>query len=1324
MNNKLNGLKFYLLLFIAFINISLVTNAQEKITLIMSDFNLKITNNAIKKIYGDYPWLKEKVKFKIYSGKDLDSEELKFLEDSKIIFIWIHGFDANVEKVQTEIIKVLDNKGKVYAFGSSASEEKYRKMGISFNKEIMQYARAGGEENIKNMIKNRLRNDLSLPVSYSDVVLIPRTGFYEYHKDTVYTDYQNYIKNYPYYTEGNPTIGFLVERSKIVTGQTAHLNTFLTSIEKYGFNVLPVFGFPVDSTMTKFFLDENSKPRINLLVTLSLWHGVNPDRTRLVFEKLGVPVLNSVQLLGTEKKWRESKQGIDIWQRTLLVAIPELMGTIQPTVSSSKENINIKNTEEKYFEQQPILPRVKRLLDRVKSWYYLQTKPNSKKKIALIHYSYPPGKENIGASYLNVLPQSIFNILTELKKNNYDLGNIKLNTDSIYNHVINYGRNIGNWAEGEIEKFIGSGKPVLIPIEEYKNWFNELDPKFKDEVNKSWGKVEESNIMIWRDRNSKGYIIIPAVKYGNIILTPQPARGWGQDVKKMYHDVSIPPHHQYIAFYLYLKKSFRADAVVHLGTHGTHEWLRGKEVGLTDSDAPEALIQDIPNIYPFIVDDVGEGLQVKRRGMGIVIDHMTPPFDKAGLNPELKKLTELINERNIAHDKSPLLTAAKHKEINKVADELGLTKDLGLQKIETHEDIHKLEHYIKEIAEKNTPYGLHTFGKSPKEQFAVKTAEAMASIEANEKSSKFNGLKNEFLNKINQSGKEELNSLINALNGKYINTSKGGDPLRNPNALPTGKNFYAFDPSKIPSKSVYKLGSRMAADLVEDYKKENGVYPDKLTFNLWSTECIRHEGVMEAQILYLLGVKPKWNKRGKVKGLEVIPRKVLKRSRIDVVIVPSGLYRDIFANLMELIDKAVVLAKEQDETDNFVRQHILQMKKELISKGVEKKLAERLASVRMFSVPPGAYGTGMEDVIEASGTWEKESEVISVYFNRMSHLYGQGFWGDKAEEDNESLKNINFSSINLFKKNLKGVKGVIHSRSTNLYGVLDNDDFYQYLGSTAMAARAVNGTTPKVYITNLTDPSNPKQESLEKFMGREMQSRYLNPKWIKEMMAEGYSGARFVKRVVAHLWGWQVTVPEAVDDNKWQQLYETYVEDKYDLDIKKLFRKADNLWAYQNIISRMMEVIRKDYWAADDKVLKKLIEEFIGTVEEVGLACSSNICDNQKLTDLINRELQKVPGLKEKVLLYEKELEKIKENQNEVGRVPNPDKQIVKTKTNENTEYLPKKTVDGFEVEEVSIENNDTINIKNSTIWIFIILLTFFAGWFLKSKKNSRMTGK
>ena len=438
-----------------------------------------------------------------------------------------------------------------------------------------------------------------------------------------------------------------------------------------------------------------------------------------------------------------------------------------------------------------------------------------------------------------------------------------------------------------------------------------------------------------------------------------------------------------------------------------------------------------------------------------------------------------------------------------------------------------------------------------------------------------------------KSGRRELDSFIAALRQIYPCWS-GNDPIRNPDSLPTGKNFYSFDPTRIPSKSTYEMGTKLAKELIEGYKQRHGSYPDKLTFVLWAVETIRHEGVMESQIMYLMGIKPKWDERGRVIGVGGNTPFRVGQTRIDVTIVPSGLYRDLFSNLMALLDKAVTLAKEQNEEDNILRANVQRMKKMLMEKGIQEDMAERLATVRIFTEPLGAYGTGLAQVIPLSNTWDNEKQVADVYFMRLSHMYGQGFWGNKVRNEELGVKSDEDVSLTIFKNVLSGSKVAVHSRSGNVYATLDNDDFFQYLGGTAMAIRAVDGKTPEVYVTNMSNPKCRSRRPLKNSWAGRCASRYLNPEWIKAMMKEGYAGARFINEVTANLWGWQVTVPEAVDSAKWNEMYETYVLDRNGLNIKDLFRQSKNMWAYQSMVAKMLETVRKEYWKPDKKSSRPL----------------------------------------------------------------------------------------------------------------------------------------
>jgi cobaltochelatase CobN len=752
--------------------------------------------------------------------------------------------------------------------------------------------------------------------------------------------------------------------------------------------------------------------------------------------------------------------------------------------------------------------------------------------------------------------------------------------------------------------------------------------------------------MAYTDEQGKRYFVLPVRRYGNILLAPQPSRGWTENADHLYHDTSTSPSHQYIAFYLWLLKEFKVDALLQFGTHGSHEWLSGKEAGMHISDPPEYLIQDLPNLYAYIMDDVGEGTQAQRRGMAIMISHLTPPFDKSGLNPELRELKSRLDAYQSALQKSPLLAEGHLEGINELAESMGIFKDVGIDRLDqfhgdmehpehehdhsahdfsadpTPELVHKLQHYLEEIAQRQTAFGLHTLGVPPEERFIQSTAEAIVALDETLDESQRGERIEEIKNLIRLSARRELDAIVTGLAGGYIEAGVGGDPLRTPSALPTGRNFYSFDPRRIPAETTYRVGARLAQELIDAYAGKHGEAPDKLTFTLWGVETMRHEGVQEAQIMYLMGVRPVWDERGIVRGMEAIPREELGRPRIDVTIIPSGMHRDLYSNVLVLLDEAVSVAQAQDEPDNALRNNTVKTQEMLEQRGIEQELAARMAAVRMFTVPSGAYGSNLSPVAERSDTWENEQQVADVYFMRMSHMYGQGFWGDSGKDSGQAE-----IGRELLKTALSGTKMTVHSRASNVYQVLTGDDPFQSFGGVTMAVRAVDGKSPEVYISNLENIANMKQETLERYMGREMRTSYLNPEWIKEMQQEGYAGAKHMNMVVQNLWGWQVTVPEAVGNEKWNEMYETYVNDRYDLDMEQFFREAGNLWALQALMTRMLEAVRKGYWEADQAIVDDLGQKVSELIQELQIQCSAEDCHDPILTKLVQANLVPVPGV-------------------------------------------------------------------------------------------------
>ncbi|MEM6864287.1 MAG: cobaltochelatase subunit CobN [Bacteroidota bacterium] len=1242
-----------------------------------------------------------------YYHSNLDVLTYEKLSANQLIFIDIINA-ATVSNVLPLLNKMAKSGRKVFAVGSAEISGLGKYTAVQMDAKTIEFYEQSGRNNLVRMILDQCQRSLGMKIPQQQPITMPEFALCNIESQKIYEDFESYRGDYGPYMKDNPWIAINMWRSDFLSEQLTHFKAYASQFEENGFNVLFYYGYPQKEDAEKLFYNTNKQLVPEVILAQAAWLGANPRQNRELFEKLGIPVINMVQVNQTAEEWMGNDKGVDIYKRTSSLNIPEQMGMVQPIVTSSKEMVN---PSAQWTEKRSILFQVKRLLKRVQKMHVLQNKPNDQKQIAVIYYSHPPGKELLGASYLNVVPNSLYSILSRLKKEGYLLGKEPLTEDTIFEKVSTYGLNIGKWAPREIDKLVQKGQATLVPMDLYLKWYAKLSSPLKKEIEEEWGKPEESTIMIWRDKNEKKYFVIPSVRYGNILLTPQPVRGWSQDSNIMHHDISVPPHHQYVAFYLYLQFGFNADAVVHLGTHSTLEWLPGKETGLNHHDASEALIGDMANVYPYIVDDVGEGLQAKRRSGAIIIDHMTPPFDKIALNPMLARLEQLISEHSIAEAKSPALAKAKLNEIRKYALQSGILGKKAFGPIFQEAQLHYIEHYIEEVQEQHAPLGLHTFGKLPKPDYIKKNVKAIVGQKSGLSKKQRKVYADDIRQRIVASAEAELSALVDALSGKYIPASTGNDPLRNPNSLPTGKNFYAFDADYIPSDEVYKTGENLANDLIETHLREHqGEFPDKVTFNLWSTECIRNEGIMESKILSLLGVKPVYDGYGKVVDLQVIPRGILKRPRVDVVLIPSGLYRDIFPQLVLLLDKAVRLAAKQDEVDNYVRKNTAHNYDMLLAKGMKKNLAKALSEVRIFSTPDGAYGTGTNTVIDASGTWEEDKEVADVFMNRMHFPYSEGFWGNQPT--NDSLL------IALFEKNLSGTKAVLHSRTSHLYASLDNDDFFQYLGGTALAIRAIDGKSPEVIVSNLTNQGQMKNEKLSYFLSKELQGRYFNPIWINSMLDEGYSGGRFVRQVTSNLWGWQVTVPESVTESNWDNFFKIYVEDSYGLDVAKRFEESKNLYAYQVMVSRMYEAIRKSYWTPDGEVKQKLLSEFLQTVEKVGLSCNLNVCNNPKLADFLDSEFEEVQGISsESIENYRIELREIRKQMAADG-LPNSD-QLASEAENPNT-YLPGKNVKGYKVEALNAkEESQSISGPSRWKWIMLIVVGLYSIiYFLRKRRD------
>ena len=1277
----------FLLIFLLFSSIY-----AENIAFLTSQSDTYIITQAMKDLE-----LPEKYKVFLITPEELENNKTakEFLDNSDVVLV-----DVMISELVSHLEKFDKKSRKVFALRASRNDAYLSKQGYIFSDELKPYFDNITKKNIRNLIQRAVNITIDSSVKFEEVEKIPLTGIYHPQADRLFTNFEDYLEWYKSQNNFDKDalwVGMTFYNSNINEGQSKPIDFMISELEKAGYNVLGGFGWDPNVVST-FFFDENGEGRVDFIVAHSMkFSSALNSKMNDMLKKIDAPVFNAISsYYNTITDWRFDPQGLSTMEVAWAVANPELSGLIEPTVVAGKEEFLDVNSARKIFLAQPVKENTQHLMKRIKMWENLKDKPEKDKKIAIFIYNNTPGKQNVGASYLNVF-KSLKNIVSNLGKAGYDVDEDKNFTeDDIRELILKHARNIGNWAPGELEKMKNAGTAATVPIDEYKKWYSELPQDYRTKLEEQWGQPEDTDIMAMN-----GEIVIPKIDIGNIIILPEPSRGYADDAVKLYHSPTMYPHHQYTAAYLWVKKEFHADAVIHLGTHGTQEWLPGKQAGLTLSCPPEVLGTDIPNFYPYIVDDVGEGIQAKRRSRAVTIDHLIPALNRSGINNEYRKLYSLISSYYSSRSLGGQTGEIKLKEISDLTFKLGIHTDLGLKKVDDT-NIRKIENYLVEIGMSLAPYGLHSYGISPEGKALNDTVEAIKTFNKDVKSS-------DVKKNLEISGPTEMERLLSGLKGSYIPPGIGNDPVRNPDAVPTGRNFFGFDPQKIPSKAAWELGKKAAIDIIEKHLKTKKEYPQKIAIILWATETIRNEGVNESTAMYLMGIKPVWDKADKITGVKPIPSKDLKRPRIDVLLNPSGLYRDIFPNMLNLLDKAVQKASIQTDLENFIAKNNLEIKKGLMSEGISDKEAEIISKMRIFSEKPGNYGNRVSEIASSSGLWDDNADMAKVYKKHTGYAFGQGKWGINAED--------------ALAQNLKKVDTAIHSISSSVYGTMDNDDMFQFVGGLSLAVEKESGKAPETLITMQRTKDEIKSENIEKTIGREMKTRYFNPKWIEGMKKENYAGAREISNFVDYMWGWQATIPHAIGDESWEQTFEVYVEDKYNQDLKKFFNK-NNPWAYQSVTARMVEAIRKDFWEADEETEKKIVEEYVENVLEHGLSCSDNTCANPLMHEhVINVAVKFMPPEKiEKMKSMLKDVTK-KDLQQQLKDLKELKQKIQKGFTGKQAQRNMNDSIEGFKMEKMENEKKKSQKGESQTtlpaVLFSIFIMIFLAiGFYLRSRKD------
>ncbi|EIK51958.1 cobaltochelatase subunit CobN [Stutzerimonas stutzeri TS44] len=1004
-----------------------------------------------------------------------------------------------------------------------------------------------------------------------------------------------------------PRVAFAIHRGALVDDQLRLIDALIARSEARG---QAPMAFWMDDKNPQALTQVLGPARSDVLVNLQ--HMQNGPARQAEFLALGIPVLATLTWReGDRAHWRASASGITPRPAATLLSVPETWGMSDPLVIAAVEN----------GEPTPIAEQLDALLAKADRLARLRHLPASEKHLALMFWNHPEGEKNVAASNLNV-PRSLANLLAALQRAGYRV------PERSESELIDLAqRLLGGYHRPEtLDALLADRLAIALPLAEYQRWLAGLPEPSRQALVERWG--DPAGHWALREMDGQPHFIIPGVRLGKLLLLPQPPRAGRPG--EAYHDSKLPPDHLYLAAYQALREDFKADALIHFGTHGTQEWLPGKDRGLAVGDYPFLAVDDLPVFYPYIQDNIGEAIQARRRGRAVTISHQTPPFAPAGLYDELRDLHELIHQYQQLDE--GVVRETTGERIRQAARQHGMPADLGWaearMRAEPEGFLQALHDHLHEMAQANLPLGLHTFGEPAAAEHRLATVlqqlgrpylQALGQNEGEPLAEDFTGLQASLpyriLQRFVRDGESldslsdvrvrahieravaldaqlaetgEIEALLAGLAGGFVAPGAGGDPVRNP-GVPSGRNLYAFEADKLPTRAAYEAGGKALEQLLETYRQEHaGAMPRKLAFSLWSSEAMRHLGILESQVLHALGVRPVWDAGGRVQALEIIPTAELGRPRVDVVVQVTSVYRDQFDGFMRLLADVVERLARLEKPGNAVADNSRALAHRLRDQGMPAATAERLSQLRLFGNEPGDYGTGVSQLTLDSTSWEDDSELAEQFLARLQYGYGTRSWGEKIDGQN------------LFAEQLKDVQAAVMARSSELNGVLATDHPFEYLGGLALAVRHLDGASPSLYISDLRK-REPRTSGAASYLAGELRSRYLNPQWIAAMQQEGYAGTLEVLNVANNLWGWQAAERSMVRTDQWQALHDTFINDRRELGLDQWF-EAHNPTAQVQLIERMVEAVRKGYWDAPAETRRELVERWQALTTEHGAA--------------------------------------------------------------------------------------------------------------------------
>jgi len=1240
------------------------------IFLTAADTDIQTLAAAVPKLPSGFPALRVANLLQLQQQLSIDTYAEEVLEQAQVIVLrllggrsyWSYGLEVVQETVQRTgaALFVMPGDDRV-----DPDLITHSTISLSAVNQLWRYFTEGGIENTVNALK--FVTDICLKTSYNPPPpqAIPRVGLYSWESGA--GEQRSRLRREPFGLSSGrklsrtgageksfspQKVGLLFYRAHYLAGNTLPIDALCQALAQRQLQPVPIFVSSlrdpdVQADLLPYLQPKNQEGIQVLFNTTSFSLArLETETPQLhLWRQLDVPVLQVILSGGAADGWESQFQGLSPRDMAMNVALPEVDGRIiSRAVSFKAVQTRNPDIETDVVVYEPLSDRINFVADLAERWVRLRSLPPQKRRIALILANYPSRDGRLANGVGLDTPASCIEILKALAMTGYEVENLPQTGDELIQRLTT---GITNDPEGR------ELRPVLqqVSYSEYQQYFAELPPLVQKGICDHWGEWEQGK----QGENFTSSFAVPGIQLGNVFVGIQPARGYDIDPALNYHAPDLEPTHAYLAFYYWVRQHFGADAVVHVGKHGNLEWLPGKSVALSSRCYPEVALGPLPHLYPFIVNDPGEGAQAKRRAQAVIIDHLTPPMTRGELYGPLQQLEGLIDEYYEAQSLDPSRLQVICDRITQLVCQEQLHQDLGVD-LEAASDFSALsafltraDGYLCELKEAQIRDGLHIFGQCPQgrqlrdlivaiarhpstahigltraisqdwgldfdpltadlstqlsavelklladktqhfcrtvgdaievlEQQAAQLVEHLMTIEKpispaplhpkTATQQEMGWIRDRLLPSLRQTN-QEITHLLHGLDGRYVPSGPAGAPTRGrPEVLPTGRNFYSVDIRAIPTETAWDVGRKAAEALIERYTQENGEYPTTLGLSVWGTSTMRTGGDDIAEALALIGVQPSWDGGSRrVVDFEILPLSVLGRPRVDVTLRISGFFRDAFPNLIDLFDSAVaaVAALDEPPDQNPLAAQVRRETQLWQTAGLTQQQAEVRSRYRIFGSKPGAYGAGLQGLIEAQN-WTDDRDLARAYINWSSYAYSKSSEGRAAPE--------------AFEQRLQQMQVVLHNQDNREHDLLDSDDYYQFQGGLTAAVRSVRGQNPQTYFGDNSIPANPRIRHLKEEIARVYRSRVVNPKWITGVMRHGYKGAFEMAATVDYLFAYDATA-RCVEDHMYQGIAGAYLFDP----AVQAFIQEKNPWVLRDMAERLLEAHQRGLWQDVDRDL-------------------------------------------------------------------------------------------------------------------------------------------